>query len=87
MKHYLVSLKLSIGEHEKSSNRLVVADNEQSAGTLALISECHNEPDFEDDKKQSCWDCGEMIYRVQRVKELSDKDYEEYKRITKDVFC
>ncbi len=86
-KNFLVNLTLHIGDYEKSSNHLIYADSKEKAGIAALKDECHGEPDvIEDGINQSCWDMGEMLYRVHGVKELTEEDAAEYKRITAGVF-
>ncbi len=85
-KHYVITLNLVLGEYEKTTHDLISSDNENTAGTQALIQECHDEPDFDlFPDKQSCWDCGEMLYQVGRVTELNQEDYESFKRIITGV--
>ncbi|MDC0644082.1 hypothetical protein OAP32_00730 [Crocinitomicaceae bacterium] len=87
MNNYLVRLDMIIGEYEKQSNHAVQANSATEAGTTALRNECHDEPDFSDyPDKQSCWDCGEMIYKVGAVKELSDIEFAKYKSLVDSVF-
>lgn len=74
---YLVTLRLYIGEYEKYTTQIIEAENEKEAGTAALIGECHGEPDFDEfPDKDGVWDMYEMVYKVYKVKELTDHQYE-----------
>ena len=61
--HYIVNLRLILGEYEKSSMHVVDANTATEASQLALANECnqncHMEPDGE-----SCWDGSDFVYRV-----------------------
>lgn len=81
MKNYLVKLTLIIGDFEKSSSIVVQAVNEKKAGTLALVMECHDKPDWTNNNKNECWDCGQMIYRVYSIQELNDIEFETLKKL------
>ena len=87
LKNYLVQIKIQIVEYEKQSNHALQAKSEEEAGTQALYDECHDKPDFDDyPDKQGCWDCGEMLYTVSAVKQLSERDFAKYKEIVYSVF-
>ena len=78
MKYWMVLLELIIGEYEKTSRSLEIAATSQEAGELALIGECHGDPDWNEDdgSRTMVWDCGEMVYRVYNTIELSKEEYE-----------
>jgi len=58
--YYLVTLKLQIGEIEKTAKHLVQAINEEVAIQAAFEHECHDEPVFDGGV---CWDMNqEMAY-------------------------
>jgi len=63
--YYLVTLKLQIGEIEKTAKHLVQAINEEVATQAAFEHECHDEPVFDGDV---CWDMNqEMAYSCQGI--------------------
>lgn len=69
MSHYIVSLKLYLGEYQKSSNHVVVAEDPASAKKTALESECHIKCLMEPDGV-SCWDGSEFFYRAVSCREV-----------------
>jgi hypothetical protein len=72
MKSYLVKLQLQIGEYEKSSTTVVDADNENDAGVMAQVLECHGNEHWEN---ETVYDLGgEFAYRVRSVTELTPTD-------------
>jgi len=75
MNNYVVRLIMYIAGYEKQAVTCVQAASCDEAGTLALIGECHNDPEWDDDSKQSCWDDA-MIYVVAGVDEVNDAEYE-----------
>lgn len=77
MNNYIVKLQLNIHGYEKIATVGVQAESIDEAGTIALLGECHNEPDL-DDGLQSCWD-DTMMYSVDGVTEVEDDD--EYKKL------
>jgi hypothetical protein len=75
MRMWFVRLDLIIGEFEKASMHIVTAENEKLAGKKAIEDECHDTPDWENDKFDECWDCGQMVYQVNTVIELPEHNY------------
>ena len=76
MSDYLVTLRLVIGEYEKSCRTVVTgAPNEEAAGEFALVLECHGDPsqiEFHD--RGLVYDMGgEMAYRVSGTREVTRK--------------
>ena len=73
MRLWAVRLVLIMGDVEKGCVNFVQAEDEQQAGELALLSECHFEPSWEDDdgSKQQVWDGGMYIYKVYSIKPVS----------------
>ncbi len=67
--HYMVELKLQIGEYEKTAKTLVVASNETDAGKYALALECHGNAELIDGNEASDMG-GEMLYSVSKVTKL-----------------
>ena len=54
MNWYFVTLEMIIGEFEKMSHHVVQAKDEHKAGTVAIVGECHGQPDWTDkDKNES----------------------------------
>jgi len=71
---YLVTLKLHLGEYEKSNQHIVDAKSSIDAGVIALKNECHNTPDFPN--KETAWDGVDLVYKVRSVIGLTDLEYE-----------
>lgn len=71
MNHYLVILRLYLGEHEKTGRHLVIAEDAETAGKMALEGECHSNPEQDSD---AVWDDGWM-YKVHNVHEISEYQY------------
>lgn len=74
MKHYLVTLKLVIGEYEKATDTVIAADNGILAGRMAMAIECHGHAYWAPDM-ETIYDLGgELAYRVKGVSELTDEE-------------
>ena len=72
MNPYLVKLKIRIGEQEKETTTIVIADNEHDAGVMAQVLECHGGEHWEN---ETVYDLhGELAYRVKSVTELTPPD-------------
>lgn len=82
MKSYIVVLGLQIGEYEKQSQVLVIADTFQQAERCALLSETHctNTMKWSKDLLSVKDDCGGMVYKIVSVSELTDMEYNTIKR-------
>lgn len=85
---YIVELELQTGDVEKTTTKLVIAENEQEAGKDALLSEIHNtlgdgaEWDEEDEDSGRIWDFDEQwVYTVYKVTLIESE--EEYKILAK----
>jgi hypothetical protein len=85
---YIVELELQTGDVEKTTTKLVIAENEQEAGKVALLSEIHNalgdgaEWDEEDEDSGRIWDFNEeWIYTVYKVTLIESE--EEYQILAK----
>ena len=71
-KHYLVKLKLQIGEYEKGSDMIITADNEVEAGQMAMGLECHGNAHW-GDNRNSVYDLGgEFAYSVRSTQEITN---------------
>ena len=81
-KIYFVKLCLHIGEHEKHNNHIIHADTEAEAVKQALTNECHGEPDFSEfPEGGACWDMGEMVYKLDGIKEITQMQLDVYQNI------
>ena len=79
---YLVKLKLVSGDIEKSSLRLVEADNEREAGIAAMEAEANYNLDFSDyPDGDGCWDGAEWIYTVRGTKRLTTEQAQAYREL------
>jgi len=85
---YIVELELQTGDVEKTTTKLVIAENEQEAGKEALLGEIHNalgdgaEWDEEDEDSGRIWDFNEeWIYTVYKVTLIESE--EEYQILAK----
>lgn len=79
---YLVKLKLVSGDIEKSSLRLVEADNEREAGVAAMEAEAHYSLNFDDyPEADGCWDGSEWVYTVRGIKPLTSEQAQAYREL------
>ena len=68
MKTFLVELKIQAGEYEKSCLKLENAETKEEAGKMAILGECHGEPEWTD---TGAADLGwEFHYSVYNCKEV-----------------
>jgi hypothetical protein len=86
LKHYYITLRMFIGEIEKTSKKIVDAPDEKTARIEALIGECHFGTSYEDDqeKDQECWDGGQYVYNIKTVKEITPEQKKQLFEITGD---
>jgi hypothetical protein len=75
MKKFVVKLTMYMDGYEKTSTHVVSAENEFDAQVIAMESECHNEPDYEDfPEKDGCTDdC--FIYEPWKVTEITQEEF------------
>lgn len=73
MKTYLVTLQLVLGDYQKMSKTLIVADTKENAGIMALALECHGDAKFDENNPTlKVYDLGgEFGYIVDSIEEVS----------------
>ena len=79
MKNYVVKLSLLLDGYEKSTTTGVMAKDEREAQYLALLGECHNDPEWDDEVYYDACRDEHMYYSVYEVTEIEDSD--EFQRI------
>tara|TARA_A100001391_G_scaffold6656_1_gene4280 strand:+ start:450 stop:728 length:279 start_codon:yes stop_codon:yes gene_type:complete len=79
----LVDVNIQIGEYEKQTSTLILCSDENEAMKRALLAEAHCSVDdgamfLSDNQLEDCY--GEMIYTVDKVKEVTESEFEVLKK-------
>ncbi len=82
---YVVTLKLRIGDYEKTSTDLIINPSKEEAEIQALLEQCHCElgdgAEWLGDDFQQIEDFyGEMIYTVKGIKSVTGEELEILKK-------
>lgn len=75
--YHLVLVRIFAGEYEKHARTLVIANSAKEAHKLALLGQCHADPEDLQWEKDGVYDLhGEFFYKVVNSTPVSNKDAE-----------